>query len=606
MNSMARTLAAAAVAGWSTVAFAQQQTPQTVDPQLQQEELRQQTAQIGQQRSANEIIGLGITNRQDEDLGSVDDIILDNQQGRIAYAVVSYGGILGIGEKQFAVPWQAFSVQEDTLILDVAKDRLKDAPGFEKGELPDQADPMFHEQAHEFYGAEPYDVSQRQEPAEQQDDVLWDEGDEADETAETPEAEPTWDWKFWSSRGDDQDWARRLSELIGTQVVNQQNEELGDIDDIVIDTREGRLTFALVNYGGIDAQRAAVPWTALDLNKSEEAYVLDATSEDLEIAKIDSDYIQQLEDQQFSEKIYEAFDVEPYWMAQTSGDARSQQEFWSGDSQGEQISLNGTIESTERLTRTSAGSAAEPGLQVTLRTDQGETETVFLASRQELRRQNVKLSEGDQIQIQGVRTQIEGREVVEATQLNKDGQTVSFETARLSQMPGASEVRDDRASERAQARGSERSREVPEAVSEQQQDQWQSDQSQQMEETPEFAQESVSLKGTVSQVTEPSSSQTQSQTDQGSEPLSATEQQQFMHVQIRTEEGSAEILHFSDAQALRDQNIELAQGQELEIQGTRGRHMGEPVIFVTELMVDGRTYEFDEPAQEQTQQPSSI
>jgi sporulation protein YlmC with PRC-barrel domain len=71
-----------------------------------------------------------------EKLGMIKDLVIDLEQGRIAYAVLSFGGIFGIGSKLFAVPWQAFRVRGHTLVLDVKKELLKKAPGLDEDQLP--------------------------------------------------------------------------------------------------------------------------------------------------------------------------------------------------------------------------------------------------------------------------------------------------------------------------------------------------------------------------------------------------------------------------------------------------------------------------------------
>ena len=71
-----------------------------------------------------------------EKLGTIKDFVIDLEQGRIAYAVLSFGGIFGIGRKLFAVPWQAFRLRGHTLVLDVKKEMLKKAPGLDEDQLP--------------------------------------------------------------------------------------------------------------------------------------------------------------------------------------------------------------------------------------------------------------------------------------------------------------------------------------------------------------------------------------------------------------------------------------------------------------------------------------
>jgi sporulation protein YlmC with PRC-barrel domain len=99
-----------------------------------------------------------IMNTHREQLGTLAEIMLDVRAGRIAYAVMSVGGLLGIGDKLFAVPWTAFTLDADSqqLILDVSKESLREAPGFDKDHWPTMADYQWAEQVHFHYRARPY------------------------------------------------------------------------------------------------------------------------------------------------------------------------------------------------------------------------------------------------------------------------------------------------------------------------------------------------------------------------------------------------------------------------------------------------------------------
>lgn len=94
---------------------------------------------------ANTLIGNDVYNLAEEDLGDLKEIMLDMESGRIVYAVLSYGGILGIGKKLFAVPWGALTLDTKNkhFILNVEKDKLENSPGFDKDNWPDVADPAW-------------------------------------------------------------------------------------------------------------------------------------------------------------------------------------------------------------------------------------------------------------------------------------------------------------------------------------------------------------------------------------------------------------------------------------------------------------------------------
>jgi len=108
--------------------------------------------------SAGTLAGDRVRNGKGEDLGKIEEIMLDVPTGRIAYAVLSFGGVLGMGNKLFAVPWQALTLNErdHEFILNVDKQELENAPGFDKDNWPDMADASFGNQVHQYYGSKPY------------------------------------------------------------------------------------------------------------------------------------------------------------------------------------------------------------------------------------------------------------------------------------------------------------------------------------------------------------------------------------------------------------------------------------------------------------------
>jgi sporulation protein YlmC with PRC-barrel domain len=108
--------------------------------------------------SAGSLTGDDVYNQKGEDLGDIKELMLDMRSGRIGYAVLSCGGFLGMGDKLFAVPWSALTLDAGNkrFVLDVDKDRLKDAPGFDKDHWPDMADQAWSSKIHKYYGTTPH------------------------------------------------------------------------------------------------------------------------------------------------------------------------------------------------------------------------------------------------------------------------------------------------------------------------------------------------------------------------------------------------------------------------------------------------------------------
>lgn len=109
-------------------------------------------------KASEEVIGIEVKNFSKEKLGEIEEIMLDKVSGRVAYVVLASGGFLGLGEKFFAIPWNAinYDPNEECFILNIDKDRLKNAPGFEKDNWPDMADKSWGRTVSDYYGTKPY------------------------------------------------------------------------------------------------------------------------------------------------------------------------------------------------------------------------------------------------------------------------------------------------------------------------------------------------------------------------------------------------------------------------------------------------------------------
>lgn len=88
---------------------------------------------------ASELIGMSVQGTDGKKLGDIKDLVIDPEEGGVEYAVLEFGGFAGIGDKYFAVPWDALQLDQSNkkLLLDVHKRELKDAPGFDKNNWPD-------------------------------------------------------------------------------------------------------------------------------------------------------------------------------------------------------------------------------------------------------------------------------------------------------------------------------------------------------------------------------------------------------------------------------------------------------------------------------------
>lgn len=143
-----------------------QQDVQETQQELQQENLKESAERVQasnesmqQVSRASKIIGTTVKNPKDDKLGDIEELVLDPESGHVVYAVVSFGGVLGLGNKLFAIPWKALHWTRDKeyYVLDLDKDTLKKAPGFDKKHWPDSSSKwdQQREEIEQFYRVTP-------------------------------------------------------------------------------------------------------------------------------------------------------------------------------------------------------------------------------------------------------------------------------------------------------------------------------------------------------------------------------------------------------------------------------------------------------------------
>ena len=107
--------------------------------------------------TASTLNGINVKNYERDNIGEIQDMMINLETGSVEYAVLSFGGFMGIGDKYFAVPVEAleYSRENNEITLDVDKERLKNAPGFDKNNWPTEASPEFIQSIYDHYGLEP-------------------------------------------------------------------------------------------------------------------------------------------------------------------------------------------------------------------------------------------------------------------------------------------------------------------------------------------------------------------------------------------------------------------------------------------------------------------
>ncbi len=116
------------------------------------------TTNIPRSLSASSLMKDEVYNSRGEKLGDLHEIMIDLRSGRASYAVLSFGGLLGLGEKLFAIPWPLlkFDLENQRIVFDVTREQLEEADGFDKSNWPDFAEESFHTTTYGYWKATPY------------------------------------------------------------------------------------------------------------------------------------------------------------------------------------------------------------------------------------------------------------------------------------------------------------------------------------------------------------------------------------------------------------------------------------------------------------------
>lgn len=106
--------------------------------------------------SASKVNGTTVLNPAGENLGSIYDVMIDKRSGRVQYAIMSFGGFLGIGESYHPLPWHLlkYDPANSSYIVDISKDRLQGGPSYAQSASPDWSTGIYGQEVETYYGAE--------------------------------------------------------------------------------------------------------------------------------------------------------------------------------------------------------------------------------------------------------------------------------------------------------------------------------------------------------------------------------------------------------------------------------------------------------------------
>lgn len=213
----------------------------------------------GKTISATDLIGYSVRNPSGEDLGEVADLVVNLSSGQVVFATVEFGGFLGFEEEVVPIPLNAFvwDAETDVLLLDIPEETLQNAPSFADS-WPDLTDSRWDVETENFWA----------------------------ELGIVTRAEPAGGVRSIAGT------AIRASDLLGRNVDNPDGNDLGEIQNLLIDLETGQVRYAVMSFGGflgIGEDLFLVPLNAFDLNLSAETGLapnlsLDVTEEQLQSA----------------------------------------------------------------------------------------------------------------------------------------------------------------------------------------------------------------------------------------------------------------------------------------------------------------------------------
>jgi len=243
-------------------------------------------------QKSSDLIGKSVKNSQGENLGKIENLAIDPQAGRIIYGVLSFGGFLGMGDKLFAVPWSSLTLGTDSkeFVLNVDKDRLKNASGFNKDAWPNFSDERWATETHTFYGQHPY----------------W-----RSEYRTGPSNDPLRKWYQPTSS-----W-QKATDLTGKDAKSAQNrEQLGELEELIIDPDSGRVVYGVLDY---KTRNYAIPWSLWEMSPGYKDMMVSATPEKLKASTFgfDKDY-PNLTEPVMLRDIHMYYGVSPYWELSSS------------------------------------------------------------------------------------------------------------------------------------------------------------------------------------------------------------------------------------------------------------------------------------------------
>jgi sporulation protein YlmC with PRC-barrel domain len=337
-------------------------------------------------------------------VGDINDLLIARHTGRVAYALVGSGGVLGIGERVVAVPFKALTWRENDRAfgLPMSKEQLNDAPSIERDEWKMLAEAPRAQASHHYFNIP-------QEPA-----------DRPDNSRRSSLSESEWP-------------LLRVTDIDGQKLMSSSGEELGKVDGLILDAVSARIAFAVVTFGGtlgFGAERAPLPWAYFDVNSEGRLYGMDLDKEKIRNApRLSGADGPELRDPKFGARVYSHYGLNAPWLSRPASAAKQHdpadiKRYNKLYNSGVEHRVSGPIVSIDD----SSPATGVPNVaMVTLKSPSDGKVTVHLAPKWFLEEQRITLRSGDQVTIEGRWAEIDGTRCLIASQVSgADGASVTL------------------------------------------------------------------------------------------------------------------------------------------------------------------------------------
>ena len=225
--------------------------------------------------ASDRVEGTAVYDAHGKRIGKVERLVIDKTSGRIAYAVLSFGGFFGIGADHYSIPRPMLHYDEKLggYRVDITEEQLKNAPKTEQEKSWEQAN---RDRDEEVYG-------------------------------------------YWEQPIPDQTSSLISSDSVeGMPVFDLHGKRIGKVERLMIDKLTGQIAYAILSFGGflgIGEDHYPIPWSMLTYNEKPDGFQVDITEEELKNApKIEPDENWEQTTRARNQDVYDYWEVRYYWI----------------------------------------------------------------------------------------------------------------------------------------------------------------------------------------------------------------------------------------------------------------------------------------------------